>query len=41
MRAAIRIVAAADRLALARQRKVTRVIAAEALAECTARDEQS
>lgn len=36
MEAANRVVAAADRLALARQRKVTRVIASEALAEVAA-----
>lgn len=38
MRAAIGIVAAADRLALARQRRVTRAIAAEALAASDARE---
>lgn len=41
MRAANAIVAAADRLALARQRRVTRGIAAEALAACAANDEKS
>ncbi len=40
MRAANGIVAAADRLALARQRRVTRAIAAEALALCAARDDK-
>lgn len=39
MRAAIRIVAAADRLALARHRRVTRAIAAEALAACSGPEE--
>lgn len=40
MRSANDIVAAADRLALARQRRVTRAIAAEALAACAARDDK-
>lgn len=40
MRAANCIVVAADRLALARQRRVTRAIASEALAVCAAQDEK-